>query len=113
MQRSLVHHRAGDERVAAVERDRQALEPLFPSRVELACNPDLIGHRSAWIGLWIKVLGHLSVPISRRLRAHRGPLVRVSGRDDDLASGVAGFEMAHRVRAHAPPDLSVTTILHA
>ena len=50
MQRSLVNHRAGEERLAVLcQRDGQALKPVGPLRTQMALEPDLIDRGLAWI----------------------------------------------------------------
>ena len=45
VQRGLVHHRAGDDRLAVIAGDLEALEPGRPSLIEDPLDPDLVARR--------------------------------------------------------------------
>jgi hypothetical protein len=64
MQRGLVGHWAGEERLAIVlERDGQALEPVDPLSAQMARDPDLIDYRFAWISFWVAFVCHDVLPV--------------------------------------------------
>ena len=55
MQRGLVNHRAGQERIAVLfQRDGQALKPVCPLRTQMALEPDLIDHGLTWSRFWVE-----------------------------------------------------------
>ncbi len=52
MQRGLIDHRAGQERLAVVEsREGQALKPVCPLTTQLALDSDLIDRGLTWINV--------------------------------------------------------------
>ena len=57
MQRGLVNHRAGEERIAVLfQRDGQAAKPVCPLRTQMALEPDLIDHGLAWISCRVGIV---------------------------------------------------------
>ena len=51
MQRSLIGHRTGEERIAVLlQRDGQATKPVCPLRTQMAFEPDLVDHGLTGIG---------------------------------------------------------------
>jgi len=57
VQRSLIDHRAGEERLAVLcQRDGQAAKPVCPLRTQMALEPDLLDHGLAWISCWVRIV---------------------------------------------------------
>ena len=56
MQRGLIDHRAGQQRVAVIfQRDGEAPEPVGPLKTQVALDPDLISHRLTWPNVRVDV----------------------------------------------------------
>ena len=62
MQRGLVCHRTGQDRVTVAERHRQTFEPAGPLGPKVTLDPDLINRRSVPGGLRVEFAGHCCGP---------------------------------------------------
>ncbi len=63
MQRGLIDHRAGEQRLAGVVlRDSQTPKPVGPLTTRVTLDPDLIDQWLIWISVWGEFAWHDPVP---------------------------------------------------
>src|SRR5215207_8817787 len=98
MQRGLIHHRAGQKRLAVVfQSDGHVSEPLRPMTIQMALDPDLIDHRL------IEIVCHHPVPFVAVVRCTRS-IATTRYLRPDTKVWFGGIVM-NRLRALPDPNL--------